>query len=347
MKDTTERNIITVLAVDMVGSTRHIAACDPDDAQAFLDHWFDHVRDAVERAGGLIVHYAGDGGIAIFGWPSAFEDHAERACIAGWDIQRSPGESSGPRGNPVLFRVGIHSGLVGVRKAAHKGISRFDVAGATVHVAAKLQQDARPGEILISGETVKLCRSPLDLAPQSASSPNADPPIKAHRLKARPNDINHSDVARRYRAPIVGRLDELKALRERLPHWGGKSCSVALIGEAGIGKSRLAAAAMMDALAPDLRSCVFHGDAQKRTTPFAAARALIGDLLNPRGALSDDRLRLALGGLEADESDRKALEALFVTSTSRPRDRLRDRTQMQIARALVNAFAASTDAVAD
>ena len=72
---TAERNIITVLAVDMVGSTRHIAACDPDDAQAFLDHWLAHIRNAVEHAGGVIVHYAGDGGIAIFGWPSAFEDH--------------------------------------------------------------------------------------------------------------------------------------------------------------------------------------------------------------------------------------------------------------------------------
>src|ERR1039458_6909744 len=59
---TAERNIITVLAVDMVGSTRHIAASDPDDAQAFLDQWLDHVRGAVERAGGQIVHYAGDGG---------------------------------------------------------------------------------------------------------------------------------------------------------------------------------------------------------------------------------------------------------------------------------------------
>ena len=54
---TAERNIITALAVDMVGSTRHIAACDPDEAQAFLDHWLDHIRGSVERAGGQIVHW--------------------------------------------------------------------------------------------------------------------------------------------------------------------------------------------------------------------------------------------------------------------------------------------------
>src|ERR1700748_1589513 len=106
----TERNIITVLAVDMVDSTRHVAACDPDEAQAFLDQWLDHIRNSVERVGGQIVHYAGDGGIAIFGWPSAYEDHADRACIAAWDIQ-SHGAATGPGGDPVTFRRGGHCGL--------------------------------------------------------------------------------------------------------------------------------------------------------------------------------------------------------------------------------------------
>src|SRR5215831_12024151 len=146
---TADRNIITVLAVDMMGSTRHIAACDPDEAQAFLDRCLDYIRNSVERVGGQIVHFAGDGGIAIFGWPSAYEDHADRACIAAWDIQRHS-ESSGPGGHPVSFRVGVHSGLVGLRKGGRKAIARFDVAGATVHVAAKLQQEAAPGEVRVS-----------------------------------------------------------------------------------------------------------------------------------------------------------------------------------------------------
>src|SRR5215469_3425343 len=159
---TADRNIITVLAVDMVGSTRHIAACDPDEAQAFLDQWLDHIRSSVERLGGQIVHYAGDGGIAIFGWPTAFEDHADRACIAAWDIQ-AHSESTGPRGHPVNFRVGVHSGLVGLRRGGRNAIYRFDVAGATVHVAAKLQQEGAPGEVRLTAETAGLCRSPLEL----------------------------------------------------------------------------------------------------------------------------------------------------------------------------------------
>src|SRR6516165_6674840 len=207
-----ERNIITVLAVDMVGSTRHIAACDPDEAQAFLDLWLDHIRRSVEHLGGKIVHYAGDGGIAIFGWPTACEDHADRACIAAWDIQ-GHSESTGPGGDPVNFRVGVHSGLVGLRRGGRNAIARFDVAGATVHVAAKLQQEAAPGEVRVSAETAKLCRSPLDLALHKTSSGIADRVIEVYTLNARPNDVDHNDVAPRYQNPIVNRVDELAALR--------------------------------------------------------------------------------------------------------------------------------------
>jgi class 3 adenylate cyclase/tetratricopeptide (TPR) repeat protein len=334
-----ERNIITVLAVDMVGSTRHIAACDPDEAHAFLDHWLDHIRNSVERAGGQIVHYAGDGGIAIFGWPSAYEDHADRAFIAAWDIQ-SHSESTGPGGHPVNFRVGVHSGLVGLRKGGRSGIYRFDVAGATVHVAAKLQQIASPGEVLLSAEAAKLCRSPLDLTACKTSSGIADRLIQVYRLNARPRDVDHRDVARRYQNPIVDRVDELAALRERLPRLDGKSCSVALLGEPGIGKSRLATAAMTDALTSDVRCCVFYGAVQRRVTAFAAARALVGELLGASSLSSDDHFREALADLGVEASDRKALETLFIAGKSGPRQRLSDSTQTQIARALVNAFLA-------
>jgi len=336
---TADRNIITVLAVDMVGSTRHIAACDPDEAQAFLDQWLDHIRNSVEPLGGQIVHYAGDGGIAIFGWPTAYEDHADRACIAAWDIQ-SFGQSTGPGGDPVNFRVGVHSGLVGLRIGGANAIARFDVAGATVHVAAKLQQQAAPGEVRVSTETAKLCRSPLDLTVHKTSSGIADRVIEVYTLNARPDDVDHNDVARRYQNPMVNRVAELAALRERLPRVGGKSCSVALLGEPGIGKSRLATAVMADALTSETRCCVFYGGVQRRVTAFAAARALVGDMLAAGSLSSDEHLREALAELEVEGSDRRMLETLFIAGKTNARQRLSDNTQTQIARALVNAFLA-------
>ncbi|MBV9564509.1 MAG: AAA family ATPase [Bradyrhizobium sp.] len=335
----TERNIITVLAVDMVGSTRHIAACDPDEAQAFLDEWLDHIRRSVERFGGQIVHYAGDGGIAIFGWPTAYEDHADRACIAAWDIQTHR-EATGPGGDPVNFRVGIHSGLVGLRKGGPDAIYRFDVAGATVHVAAKLQQESSPGEVRLSAETAELCRSPLELAACMTPARIGNRLIEVYRLNARPRDVDHNVVARRYQTAIVNRVNELAALRERLPRWGGRSRSIALLGEPGIGKSRLATAAMTDALTSDVRCCVFYGAVQRRVTAFAAARALVGDLLVAGSLSSDDHVREALAGLGLDAGDRKVLETLFVVEKSPPRQRPSDSTQTQIGRALVSAFLA-------
>jgi class 3 adenylate cyclase/tetratricopeptide (TPR) repeat protein len=338
-----ERNIITVLAVDMVGSTRHIAACDPDDAEVFLDRWFDHIRSAVEHVGGVIVHYAGDGGIAIFGWPSAFEDHADRACAAAWDIQ-GHSQATGPTGDPVTFRVGVHSGLVGVRKATRNAVARFNVAGATVHVAAKLQREALPGEVLISAETARLCRSPLELMLHQASPAIADRVIRVYRLNARPNEVDHNDIARRYRNPIVGRLNELAVLRERLLRRSGKSCAVAVIGEAGIGKSRLVAAAMAEAsAAADVRCCVFYGGMQRRSTAFAAAGALIKDLLDAHDSPSDDSLRAALAALGLEQSDRGALETLLIAGERRCRQRFNSNTQVQIARALVNALTLALD----
>lgn len=336
---TAQRNIITILAVDMAGSTRHIAALDPDDIEAFLDHWFAHVSDAIERAGGVLVSYAGDGGIAIFGWPSPFEDHADRACSAAWDIQQTHGPSLGPSGQPVLFRAGIHSGLVGLREAQRDGRSRFDVAGTTVHVAAKLQQAAPAGKVLVSAEVVKLCRSPLELLQHDAPQSLGDLRTEVYRLNARPENVSLSDVASRYRLPMINRVDELAALRALLPRAGGTGGAVALIGEAGIGKSRLAAAAVTEALAPDVRVLVFHGDAQKRTTPFAAARALIGGLFGPKTGLAGDKLSPALGGVALEAADARVIESLLgvppVPGQERP-----NRTQTQIARALVSVFLA-------
>lgn len=339
-----ERNIITILAVDMAGSTRHIAGCDPEDAQSFLDLWFEHIRGAVERAGGLMVHFAGDGGIAMFGWPSSFEDHAERACRAAWDITQTAG-AVGPQGAAVQFRVGVHCGLVGLRQAHLEGRFRFDIAGATVHIAAKLQQKAAPGTAIVSGEIAKLCRSSrLDVTNCESPISSDGIAVEAYRLNERPKDVVDSDMARRYRLPIIGRNDELAIIHAKLPRPGGPSCSIALIGEPGIGKSRLAAAAVTEAIVSDARVLVFHGDAQKRTTPFAAARALVGDLLGQEVTTSSVRFRLALDSRNLDAEDAATLQAFFTDAEPRGSNRQRSRTQTEIARSLVNACIALVSA---
>lgn len=332
-----ERRIITLLAVDIVGSTLHIARCDPDDAQAFFDRCFEHIGRVTESASGKLVSFEGDGGIAAFGWPDALEDHADRACAAAWEIQHSGDVGMGPDGQAVQFRIGVHSGLVALRELRRGDRSRFNAAGASVHIAAKLQQCAAPGRILVSGEAARLCRSHPTLSPVELPAALAGAGIKAFELEARPAGPTDSDFARRYASPMIGRQAELARLTKLLPRPGGAGSAVALIGEPGIGKSRLAAAAAARALASDAKFLVFFGDERRAATPFATARHLIAEAHGlPAGSGPATRTALAKAGLGDVEA--AAVEPLLTAASGRSRARSGGLNEIQIARLLAKAF---------
>jgi class 3 adenylate cyclase/tetratricopeptide (TPR) repeat protein len=332
--DLQERSIITVLSADIVGSTGHIATIDPDDAQIFFDRCFDHLRGAIEAAGGLLVSYEGDGGIAVFGWPGALEDHAEQACTAAWTIQHSDPDARGPTGAPLRYRVGVHSGLVGLRQIRRRGRSRFNTVGAAVNIAAKLQKTAAPGTIVVSEETINLCSGGLELSAHQAPDVEGAPPVRAFQLHSRPQSVRYSEVARRYPAPIVGRAEELALLRTHLPRAGGQGASIAVIGEAGIGKSRLVAAVAAEAEASSVRTLVFYGDAQKLAAPFAPARALVTQLLRLPDAVQRLRLREALTTVGIGPPEIDAVATLFAAPKGRSQQQTGSFTLTQVARAL-------------
>ncbi|MBP7705106.1 MAG: AAA family ATPase [Caulobacter sp.] len=340
-KGSAQRLVITVVAIDIVDSMRHIADCDPDEAETFFDSWLEHFHDVVDRHGGCVIDEAGDGAIAAFGWPRSLEDHADRACIAGWALQSTRDDSLGPSGEPVRLRVGVHSGLAALRRSASGGRRKLRTVGATVHIAAKLQQSAPPGGIRLSEEVARLCRSRLSLTPAEPTEILQQIGVAPFSLDARPENTLAGDITQRYRQPMAGRAAELALIREALPGDGCGS-AIALIGEPGIGKSRLAAAAMTDAVARDLKRLVFFGDAQKRSTPFAAVRALLGDLLG-EAAETRESLGAALAGLSLDVDERVALESLLAApdggrEKARGRDPTTKLTQMQLTRAFVRGF---------
>ena len=207
---TPERSVVTIVVIDTVGSTEHIASLDPDDAQALLDRVFVHIRDTVEKAGGLLVSFAGDGGVAVFGWPGSQEDHADRACEAAWAVQHphTTGKPlSGPNGEPVKFRIGIHSGLVGLRQQKLKGGANLDLVGGTIHLAAALEKRAPHGGILVSSEAVKLCRAEMQLKDYDNFPALDKLQATVHLLAARPHRLRASDMIQRHRLPMVGRDD--------------------------------------------------------------------------------------------------------------------------------------------
>lgn len=318
-----ERSVVTVMVVDAVSSTSRIAAVDPDDAQLMVDKVLEHIRSEVERAGGLLVSFAGDGGVAVFGWPDSMEDHADRACDAAWNIQHygDMGEPiRDPGSNVVQFRVGIHSGLVGLRNLTLERGSQIDLVGGTVHLAARLEKSAAPGEILLSGETVDLCR----YGQKAGARP--DLPIlgeigsSVFTLMAAPDRTVRKDVIQQYKLPIVGRDREQSMLREKIGAGIAENGALAIVGEPGIGKSRLAAAAIHDALSTDLadRLVVYRGDMQKRITPFAVMQGLILDALNLDDQASRQQIWSAAEAVGVEPDALVALDAIISSEAGGP-----------------------------
>jgi class 3 adenylate cyclase/tetratricopeptide (TPR) repeat protein len=340
-----ERCIVTVLAVDTVDSTGHIAELDPDRAQELLDRIFDHLNRAVDRAGGLFVGYSGDGGIAVFGWPKSLEDHADRACEAAWWMQQPAAQASpilSADGRPVHFRVGIHTGLVSLRWMKLEARTGIDTVGGAVHLAAALQKGACPDQILLSSRTVNLCRSDLHLTPHEDVPALQKVRLKTYQLREAPVRESAGSVLRNYRFPFVGRELERRILVETLTV--GQNGSAALIGEPGIGKTRLASTAIDDARLKGMRVLTFTGDNQKRTTPYSAIRTLILASLSLKAASSDDDIRRAFAEDRMGELKPPAETVIlegFGTEDPKPSPF----TRMQVARALVGMFGALTEDV--
>lgn len=333
-----EQCIVTMLHYDMVGSTRHIADCAPDEARDLLRSWLAPAKAAVTNAGGFVVDPEGDGGLAVFGWPIAYEDHADRACMAAWDLhQLSANAKANGRSTPVQFRVGVHSGLVFFWREA----GRARVSGVPVHLAAALQKAAAPGSVIISSKTHGLCRNQLVISPQPRPPALDKIDIDLLRLEARPHRSNDAGFSRRYLDPIIGRGKELDLLRLHLPG-GARQGAVAVIGDPGIGKSRLAAALLDEAQAAGARVYSYFGDQQDSATPFAAARALLLEALKARAPPGYDQLAAALS---AAGMDREAIDFIAPVIMSRGKNDKRPdpaQTPTALARALASAFIALT-----
>jgi class 3 adenylate cyclase/tetratricopeptide (TPR) repeat protein len=334
-----ERCILTVLAVDTVDSTGHVADLDPDKARELLDKIFNHVSRSVEHSGGQLVSFSGDGGIAIFGWPKSLEDHADRACDAAWRIQEPAVQAKPLRsgdGRSVHFRVGVHSGLASLRPTKGDLRAGVDIVGGVVHLAAALQKNARPDRILISSRTLNLCRAVLQLTPYDGSPALQKVRLKAFELDAPPQSPPSPMVFPSYRLPFVGREMEKRLLRETLIERRG---AVALIAEPGIGKTRLAATAVDEARWKGMRVLAFTGDSQRRTTPFWAMRALILQSLSlgPMASANDIRDEYSARAI----GDMKPFAATvmleeFAAGSSQPAPSSRS----QVARDLIDALAA-------
>lgn len=223
-----ERKVATMVFADLVGSTELAAGLDPEDIRGRLEPFFEVARETLAEHGGTLEKYIGDAVLAVFGVPVAHGDDPDRAVSAALALIERVGEL----GAGLAVRIGIETGEV-LAGPPDAGLS---VTGDAVNAAARLQQAASPGQVLVGERTARSCRGVLLEPGPEVEAKGFDRPLATWRASGARVDGDGIGT------PLVGREDDLallrlvyrRAARERAPEL------VTIIGEAGIGKTRLA-----------------------------------------------------------------------------------------------------------
>jgi predicted ATPase/class 3 adenylate cyclase len=241
-----ERKQVTVLFADLKGSLELLADRDPEEARQLLDPVLERIMAAVHRYEGTVNQVMGDGIMALFGAPIAHEDHAVRACYAALamhaairayaeDVRRTQGLS-------VQIRVGLNAGEVVVRAIGNDLHMDYTAVGQTTHLAARMEQLAHPGSTLLTAATLRFVEGLVQVTALGPIPVKGLPdPVEVFEL------VGASALRRRFQAaavrgltPFVGRQQELDTVHQALARARTSHGQViALVGEAGVGKSRL------------------------------------------------------------------------------------------------------------
>jgi len=242
-----ERKQVTVLFADLKGSMELLADRDPEEARALLDPVLERMMEAVHRYEGTVNQVMGDGIMALFGAPLAHEDHAVRACYAALRMQEAVKRyAEGIRrehGISVRIRVGLNSGEVVVRAIGSDLHMDYTAVGQTTHLAARMEQLADPGAILLTVETLALAEGFVQAAPLGpVAVKGLAAPVEAYQLTGVSAVRSRLQAAAaRGLSRFVGRDLEIEQLRRALERAGtGHGQVAAVVGEPGVGKSRLA-----------------------------------------------------------------------------------------------------------
>jgi class 3 adenylate cyclase/tetratricopeptide (TPR) repeat protein len=318
-----ERRTVTALFADIAGSTALTERLDPEDARELLGGIVALVIGVVEEFGGTVKDLAGDGVVALFGAPSAHEDDAERAVRSGLAAVagcRTYAEEVGRGfGVPdVAIRVGIETGLAVVGPVGAGGRVEYGVTGDAINTAARLQSATEPGTVMVGPDTRRLVEPDFEWGPPRTLSlkGKSEPVVASVALGAR--RAGRGSRAGPARTELVGREDELLTLRALLDEVrAGAPAVAAIVGDAGLGKSRLVA---------ELRSLLDEGSVWVEghcssfgwAIPFLPFRDLLLGWLGLPPASTGAEIGDALRSREAGGSDSEEHAALLARIAGGP-----------------------------
>jgi len=270
---------------DLVGSTEISARLDPEEWREIEADYLRSVSETITRFGGYVAKYLGDGVMAYFGWPEAHDNDAERAARAGLAILDAISKlNEHPTSPKLLARIGIDSGAVVVGAGAGKDT---DVFGDAPNIAARVQTAAAPDTVLITADTHRLVSGLFVVEDRGAQAlKGIERPIQLYRV-VQPSGVRgrlEAAAAAHALTPFVGREDELRLLMNRWERALDDEGQVALIvGEAGIGKSRLAQHFHEQIAGTPHTWVEAAAGAFFQNTPFYAVTQMLRELLAWRG----------------------------------------------------------------
>ena len=304
------RKTVTVLFCDLVGSTAMAASVDPESMREMLLRYFDEAQRVIERHGGTVEKFIGDAVMAVFGVPRLHEDDAMRAVLSAYEMSQVMEDLNvdleARWGVRVEQRIGVNTGEVVATEAG--GVDRL-VTGDTVNVAARLEQNAPPGSVLLGYDTYQLVRDSITAEALTLTVKGKAAPLRAWRLDG---VTPHLDRTQRHlNSPVVGRESDLASLEQAFEETRAGVCRLAtLVGAPGVGKSRLVEQ-FINRLAGRARvvrgGCLPYGEG----VTYWPISVVVKDLAGVESTDAPEQARAKVASLLHDGDDRpRALEVV-------------------------------------
>ena len=278
-----DRRVVTALFADLVGYTQLVDELDPEEVRSRVDGALKVLAEAVLHFGGSLEKFVGDAVLAVFGVPAAHDDDALRSCLCALEMQRALGRVVADDSRPLQIRIGIATGEVVASVRDMAGSRSVALTGDPMTTAARLQQLAEPGEVLLDQATVSAAEPRIDVEQVGERLLRGQSrPVTVQRLRSERRVIKHPS---RLAVPLVGRDSERARLADvlRKTMETGRGGAVVVRGEPGVGKSRLLCDLEEDARAAGFGWIWVDNAPHALESPYRAARNLVDWLADEEG----------------------------------------------------------------